>query len=101
MNKKFISRPAIGKSFSNQDRTIENHDESFVQNITVKNQKWLSGSDVCCLLMISKRTLMSYKAKGILPFAQIGRKIYYKASDIDEYLDQHYIKSNRQRGTAA
>jgi hypothetical protein len=53
---------------------------------------WLSGPDVCRLLMICKRTLMSYKAKGILPFAQIGRKIYYKASDIDEYLEQHYIK---------
>lgn len=62
-----------------------------------KNQKILSNDDVCHLLMISKRTLQSYRDRGILPFAQIGRKIYYKDSDIDEYLDQHYIKSNYQK----
>ena len=71
--------------------------EEKVQSLQLK---WLSGPDVCRLLMISKRTLCSYKAKGTLPFAQIGRKIYYKASDIDEYLDQHYIKSNYQKKIA-
>lgn len=54
--------------------------------------KWLTTEDVCHLLRISKRTLQSYRDKRILPFAQIGRKIYYKATDIDDYLDRHYIK---------
>jgi excisionase family DNA binding protein len=62
-----------------------------------KIQKWLSNDDVCHLLMISKRTLQSYRDNGILPFAQIGRKIYYKASDIDDYLEAHYIKSSYQK----
>lgn len=61
-------------------------------------KKWLSSEDVCHLLLISKRTLQTYRDRGILPFAQIGRKIYYKASDIDEYLNQHYIKANFQKG---
>jgi|WetSurMetagenome_2_1015567.scaffolds.fasta_scaffold1278175_2 excisionase family DNA binding protein len=102
MNKYFITVPAIGNSISKQDRTIEKQDNvSLVQDIKVKSQKWMSGEDVCCLLMISKRTLQSYRDRGILPFAQIGRKIYYKASDIDEYLDQHYIKSNYQKKFAS
>jgi len=63
--------------------------------------KWLSSEEVCHLLMISKRTLQSYRDHGTLPFAQIGRKIYYKSSDIEEYLDQHYIKSNYQKGGVA
>ena len=63
--------------------------------------KWLSSEEVCHLLLISKRTLQTYRDRGILPFAQVGRKIYYKASDIDEYLDRHYIKANYQRGGAA
>ena len=50
------------------------------------------------MLMISKRTLQTYRDRGILPFSQISRKIYYKASDIDEYLDRHYIKANYQKG---
>lgn len=60
--------------------------------------KWLSSDEICRLLMISKRTLQTYRDRGILPFAQVSRKIYYKASDIDEYLNQHYIKSNYQKG---
>ena len=63
--------------------------------------KWLSSEEVCHFLMISKRTLQSYRDRGTLPFAQIGRKIYYRSSDIDEYLDQHYIKSNYQKGGSA
>jgi excisionase family DNA binding protein len=69
------------------------------QNSLVK--KWLSSEEVCHLLMISKRTLQTYRDRGILPFAQIGRKIYYKASDIEEYLDQHYIKTNNQKKIAS
>jgi excisionase family DNA binding protein len=65
------------------------------------SKKWLSSEEVCHLLMISKRTIQSYRDRGILPFAQIGRKIYYKASDIDEYLDHHYIKAVYQKGGAA
>jgi len=61
-----------------------------------KFEKWLSSDEVCHLLMISKRTLQTYRDHGTLPFAQIGRKIYYKASDIDEYLNQHYIRANYQ-----
>lgn len=58
---------------------------------------WLSSEEICHLLMISKRTLQSYRDNGTIPFAQIGRKIYYKASDIDEYLEAHYIKSRYQK----
>ena len=68
-----------------------------MMNQTQFVNKWLSSEDVCRLLMVSKRTLQSYRDRGTLPFAQISRKIYYKASDIDEYLDMHYIKSNYQK----
>lgn len=62
--------------------------------------RWLSSEEICRLLMISKRTLQSYRDRGILPFAQVGRKIYYKSSDIDVYLEAHYIKANYQKGGA-
>jgi excisionase family DNA binding protein len=64
-------------------------------------KKWLSSDDVCNLLLISKRTLQNYRDRGIIPFAQIGRKIYYKASDIEEYLSNHYIRAYYQKGGAA
>jgi MerR family transcriptional regulator, repressor of the yfmOP operon len=68
-----------------------------MENLNFSQTKWLSSEEVSHLLMISKRTLQTYRDNGTLPFAQVGRKIYYKVSDIDEYLDQHYIKSNYQK----
>jgi hypothetical protein len=53
---------------------------------------WMDNQDVCELLHISKRTLQHYRDTGKLPFSQIGAKIYYKASDIDEFLNNHYQK---------
>jgi hypothetical protein len=66
------------------------------EGLTIKsdmnNSNWLTGEDVTQLLRISTRTLVNYRAKGILSFSQVGRKIYYKASDIQSHLDRHYIK---------
>jgi excisionase family DNA binding protein len=63
--------------------------------------KWLSSDEICRLLMISKRTLQTYRDQGTLPFCQVGRKIYYKASDVDEYLEAHYIKARYQKDGGA
>lgn len=60
--------------------------------------KWLTGDHVCHILEISKRTLQNYRDRGILPFAQIGRKIYYKATDLDEFLESHHVRASFQKG---
>jgi len=74
--------------------------EELTNKSSMNNNNWLTGGEVIQILRISTRTLQSYRDRGILPFAQVGRKIYYKSSDIDEYLDQHYIKANYQKGGA-
>jgi excisionase family DNA binding protein len=71
---------------------------NFSEKVQDLQAKWLSIEDVCHLLMISKRTCQSYRDRGILPFAQISRKIYFKASDLDDYMEAHYIKANYQKG---
>lgn len=60
-------------------------------------ENWLTSEDVCHLLRVSSRTLQTYRDSAILPFAQIGRKIYYRAADIQEYLISHYIKAAYQK----
>ena len=72
-----------------------------MENKIVIKAKWLTGDEVCHLLGISKRTLQNYRDKRIIPFTQIGRKIYYKASDVDDFLERYYIKSYYQKGGAA
>jgi excisionase family DNA binding protein len=65
--------------------------------LSLLTKHWLTGDEVTHLLGISKRTLQNYRDLRILPFSQAGRKIYYKASDIDAYLEAHYIKSRYQK----
>ena len=62
-----------------------------------QNETWLDGKAVCHLLNISTRTLQSYRDNGTLSYSQYGRKLYYKASDIQEHLERNYIKSNFQK----
>lgn len=39
---------------------------------------WMDGADVCEKLGISKRTLQTYRDRGLLPYSQINHKIYYR-----------------------
>ena len=47
---------------------------------------WLDNQDVCLLLNISPRTLQTYRDTGKISFSRINHKIYYKASDIEKFL---------------
>lgn len=56
------------------------------QNRSTEN--WLDNKQVCELLKIPLRTLQTYRDSGILPYSQIGRKCYYKAFDIEQFINQ-------------
>jgi hypothetical protein len=45
--------------------------------------KWLDQQETCQLLNISKRTLQTYRSKGILGSTQINRKTYFKLSEVE------------------
>jgi excisionase family DNA binding protein len=60
------------------------------------SETWLDIQEVCQLLKISKRTLQAYRDNQILGFSQIGGKIYFRASDIEEHLKKHYHKCNEK-----
>ena len=67
------------KGFSNQVKDLcgDNQDK----------EQWLGNEDVCALLQISLRTLQSYRDSGMLPFSLIGRKYYYRVSDMQQLID--------------
>lgn len=44
--------------------------------------RWMDNQEVCQLLNISKRSLQSYKQKGLLPCTYISRKNYFKYNDV-------------------
>jgi excisionase family DNA binding protein len=45
------------------------------------------------LLGVTKRTLQTYRDQGKLSFIQEGNKIWYRLSDIEEFLDARHRKS--------
>ena len=52
------------------------------------SEKWLENNTVCKLLRISKRTLQSFRDSGAISFSQIGHKCFYKASDVELFIQQ-------------
>jgi predicted DNA-binding transcriptional regulator AlpA len=82
-----------------KDPSLDRVEETGLSLLT---KKWLSSDQVCKILGISSRTLQNYRDQRLLPFSQpIGkRKIYYKAADIQEYLESYYVKANYQEGGA-
>lgn len=57
-------------------------------------QKWLDNQEVCELLKISKRTVQTYREKGLLPFSQIGHKMYYRPQDVEKVFKNLKTESN-------
>ena len=51
-----------------------------------ENEKLLDNQDLAFLLKVSFRTIQRYRAKGILPYFNIGHKIYYRATDIRAFV---------------
>jgi len=54
--------------------------------------QWVDNQDLLIQLGVSIRTLQYYRDHGLLPFSQIGRKIFYKTSDIEKLLLNNYLK---------
>ena len=54
---------------------------------------YLDHEQVCKILHVSKRTLQSYRNDGFLPYIQLPGKVIYKESDIQNLLEENYIRS--------
>jgi len=62
---------------------------------SLKSQKvpnqWLTTAEAADYLRVTPRTMQNYRDQGIISFSQIGSKIYYKTSDLEDYLQSHYV----------
>lgn len=51
---------------------------------------FLDNQEFIQLMNISKRTCQSWRDSGVISYSQIGSKIYYRMSDVQELLDKNY-----------
>lgn len=45
------------------------------------------------MLGICQKTWQTYRDRRLIPFIQIGRKIYVKRSDLESFMAEHYISA--------
>jgi hypothetical protein len=57
------------------------------------NESWLSTSEACKLIGLERRSLYRYRVKGLLPFARINDRVYYKKEDLLKYMRKHYLRA--------
>jgi predicted site-specific integrase-resolvase len=57
-------------------------------------KNWIDSQIVLQTLKISPRTLQRPRDNGTLPYSRLGRKIFYKESDIEKVLTDNYVMFN-------
>ena len=66
------------------------------QNENKPNSFFLDNSQFIKLMGISQKTAQTWRDTGVVSFSQIGNKIYYRISDIQQLLNDNYIKARRE-----
>ena len=62
-----------------------------------KKEIFLDNQEFLLLMKISKRTAQTWRDEGKISFSQVGSKIYYKLSDVEKLLQEHYNKSFKSK----
>lgn len=58
------------------------------------NSQWIESVKIPKILGVSQKTWQTYRDKRIIPFAQIGSKIFVKRADLEAFMKSHYIDVN-------
>lgn len=59
------------------------------------NGQYVESVQVPKILGISRKTWQTYRDKRMIPFSQIGSKIYVKRADLEKFMSDHYIDKIR------
>jgi hypothetical protein len=87
---------STGNEFQQIMDKLNSMDKKLDRMANVKNamdgDKLLDNHDLCMLLGVTKRTLQRYRQMQKITYYRIDGKTYYKASEIEEFLQRHNKK---------
>ena len=66
--------------------------KAYVKKITSPSEHFIDNKEFVKLMGISFRTAQTWRDEGKIGFLQEGKKIYYRMSDIDLFLENHHHK---------
>ena len=84
----------ISRTLSNVENLLQKKSEEEVSN------QWIESAQVRKMLGISAKTWQTYRDERRIPFSQFGRKIYVKQSDLESFMQEHYINARNKEGGA-
>ncbi len=99
MNKETITRDneKVVLLLEKMNRLMENM-ESLAENYkpVLGGERFLTDKELSAMLKISRRSLQDYRNEGRIPYIQLGGKILYRESDIEQILKNGYRKAYRE-----
>lgn len=63
----------------------------------IDGEELLDNFDLCERMHVSKRTLQRYRSSGLLPFQMVLHKTYYKESDVQTFMREHFAKFKKKK----
>ena len=90
MSFNLIDEQKLNKIFEEISSLKEELKDQKVKNTKKLSETWLDNQEVMDILKASIRTLQNLRDTKALPFSKVGGKIYYKASDVEKYLEDGY-----------
>lgn len=83
--------------FKSFDETLEGVKRLLAHSRPVLNgERYLTDRELSAKLKLSRRTLQDYRNEGRIPFIQLGGKILYRESDVEQLLRNAYREAYRQ-----
>jgi excisionase family DNA binding protein len=63
-----------------------------MKGLDSKKDQLLTATNVAEILNVTKRTVMTYKANGTLPFYQVGRVLRFRSEDIQKHIEDNMVQ---------
>ena len=65
------------------------------RNASDRESEWIESDAARKMLGVSPKTWQNYRDQRIIPFSQIGRKIYVNRADLESFMRSHYINARK------
>jgi len=64
--------------------------KEYLKNITSPAEHFINTEEFVKLMGVSPRTAQAWRDEGMIGFSQKGKKIYYRMSDIERFMNVNY-----------
>lgn len=94
-NETNLQMAVVPQSFLNKIEDKITNLENILREKTEEeiNSQLIESVKIPKILGISPKTWQTYRDRRLIPFIQVGSKIYVKRADLQSFMDAHYIES--------